>query len=85
MVLKASEGVVQEADLALAADLAAYFSRARGNRRVPVVLVPCDQLQRIPGAVIGTVRHRGGEILWGEPERARPWLASAAPDAAVCP
>ena len=85
VVLKASEGVVQEADLALAADLAAYFSRARGNRRVPVVLVPCDQLQRIPGAVIGTVRHRGGEILWGEPERARPWLASADPDAAVCP
>jgi predicted ribosome quality control (RQC) complex YloA/Tae2 family protein len=70
VVLKASEGMAGEADLAAAADLAAHFSRGRGSGRVPVVMVPTETLQRIPGAGAGTVRHRGGEILWGEPARA---------------
>ncbi len=71
VVLKGSERPPGEEDLLSAADLAAHFSRARGNARVAVVMVPTDQLQRIPGAAAGTVRHHGGEILWGEPERAR--------------
>ncbi|MEB3321631.1 MAG: NFACT RNA binding domain-containing protein [Synechococcaceae cyanobacterium] len=76
VVLKASERPVGEGDRTAAADLAAHFSRARGNRRVPVVMVPTDDLQRIRGAGPGTVRHRGGEILWGEPQRARALLAA---------
>ncbi|MFM8524646.1 MAG: NFACT family protein [Cyanobacteriota bacterium] len=76
VVLKSSEGLATEADLQLAADLAAYFSRARGNRRVAVVMVPTSDLQRIAGATAGAVRHRGGQVLWGEPERALP-LATA--------
>ena len=70
VVLKASTGLADEADLTLAADLAALFSRARGNRRVAVVMVPVEQLQRIVGAGPGTVRHRGGAVRWAEPERA---------------
>ncbi|MFN5117682.1 MAG: NFACT family protein [Cyanobacteriota bacterium] len=74
VVLKGSEAPPGEADRLAAADLAAHFSRARGNARVPVVMVPTDELQRIPGAGPGTVRHRGGEVLWGEPARALPLL-----------
>ncbi|MEB3200939.1 MAG: NFACT family protein [Synechococcaceae cyanobacterium] len=70
VVLKASEAPAGEADLQAAADLAAHFSRARGNRRVPVLQVPVESLQRLAGAGPGTVRHRGGEVLWGEPGRA---------------
>ena len=70
VVLKASSGMAEEGDLDLAADLAAYFSRARGNRRVAVVMVPVEQLQRIVGAGPGTVRHRGGSVRWAEPGRA---------------
>jgi predicted ribosome quality control (RQC) complex YloA/Tae2 family protein len=70
VVLKASRSVAGEADLQAAADLAAHFSRARGNSRVPVVMVPAEELQRIPGSAPGIVRHRGGVVLWGEPERA---------------
>ena len=70
VVLKASEGLAAEADLMAAADLAAHFSRARGNGRVPVIMVPSEDLQRLPGAAAGTVRHRGGDVLWGEPQRA---------------
>ena len=71
VVLKSSNGLCRGAsDLAMAADLAAYFSRARGNTRVAVVMVPTDQLQRIPGAGPGTVRHRQAEIRWGDPQGA---------------
>jgi predicted ribosome quality control (RQC) complex YloA/Tae2 family protein len=77
VVLKASAGAAEEADLAAAADLAAHFSRGRGNARVPVVMVPVEALQRLPGAEAGTVRHRGGQILWGQPERARTLLVAS--------
>jgi predicted ribosome quality control (RQC) complex YloA/Tae2 family protein len=70
VVLKSSERLASDADLQAAADLAAHYSRGRGNRRVPVVMVPTEELQRIPGAAPGTVRHRGGSVLWGEPQRA---------------
>lgn len=77
VVLKASAGPAARADLEAAADLAAHFSRGRGNARVPVVMAPTESLQRIPGEAAGTVRHRGGEILWGQPERARLLLAAS--------
>jgi predicted ribosome quality control (RQC) complex YloA/Tae2 family protein len=77
VVLKGSEGTPCEADLREAADLAAHFSRGRGNGRVPVVMVPTTDLQRIAGAGPGTVRHRGGEVLWAVPERAAGLLAAA--------
>ena len=35
VVLKSSNGLPEEVDLQFASDLAAHFSRARGNRRVP--------------------------------------------------
>ncbi len=70
VVLKSSAAPAEESDLQAAASLAAYFSRARGNNQVAVVMTPCEQLQRIPGAGPGTVRHRGGEVLWANPEGA---------------
>ena len=74
VVLKSSEGMASEADLQAAADLAAHFSRARGNTQVAVVMVPTEDLQRIAAAGPGTVRHRGGEVLWADPCRAVPLL-----------
>ena len=76
VVLKSSAQVASDADLQWAADLAAHFSRGRGNSSVPVVMVPTDDLQRIPAAVPGTVSHRGGSVLWGRPQRADALLAS---------
>lgn len=78
VVLKTSVAPGGEGDLQAAADLAAHFSRARGNRRVAVVMVATDQLQRIPGAGPGTVRHRGGEVLWADPQRAASLLVALA-------
>ena len=69
VVLKGSEGEISDADLQTAADLAAHFSRSRGNKTVPVVMVPTEQLQRIPGMGPGLVRHGNGSVIWGEPDR----------------
>ena len=90
VVLKTSVAPGGEGDLQAAADLAAHFSRARGNRRVPVVMVATDQLQRIAGAGPGTVRHRGGEVLWADPQRAASLLIERAdradrPFPSACP
>ncbi len=70
VVLKASAAAAAESDLQLAADLAAWFSRAKGNRHVPVVMTGVEHLQRIPGTAPGTVRHRQAELVWAEPDRA---------------
>ena len=79
VVLKSSQRLANEGDLQAAADLAAHFSRGRGNLRVPVVMVPTEDLQRIPGTAPGTVRHRGGTVLWGEPQRALSLLGELSP------
>ena len=76
VVLKSSAGLADDHDLQLACDLASYFSRARGNVRVAVVMVPTDHLQRIPGMGPGTVRHSGGEVRWGDPLQAETMLNS---------
>ena len=70
IVLKSSNGLVDEKDIQLAADLASFFSRARGNKLVPIIMVPVENLKRISGALPGTVSHRGGKVLWGKAERA---------------
>ena len=69
VVLKSSNGLVDEKDIQLAADLASFFSRARGNKLVPIIMVPIENLQRISGALPGTVSHRGGKVIWGKAER----------------
>ena len=74
IVLKSSNGLVDEKDIQLAADLASFFSRARGSKVVPIVMVPIENLQRISGALPGTVRHRGGRVIWGKSERAEKYL-----------
>jgi len=72
VVLKGSEALYDQKDVQLAADVAAFCSRARGNRRVSVHVVPTENLRRIPGSAPGTVRHRDGESTWADPGRARP-------------
>tara|TARA_Y100001968_G_scaffold306007_1_gene322446 strand:- start:63 stop:1730 length:1668 start_codon:yes stop_codon:yes gene_type:complete len=74
IVLKSSHGFIDDKDIQLGADLASFFSRARGNKRVPVIMVPIENLQRVTGALPGTVKHREGKVLWGSPERAEKYI-----------
>ena len=74
VVLKSSNAFMDDQDIQLAADLASFFSRARGSKLVPVIMVPIENLQRISGALPGTVRHSGGKVLWGKAERAQKYF-----------
>ena len=74
VVLKSSNSFMDDKDIQLAADLASFFSRARGSNLVPIIMVPIENLQRISGALPGTVRHRGGKVLWGKAERAEKYF-----------
>ena len=74
VVLKSSNGLIDDKDIQLAADLASFFSRAKGSKLIPVIMVPIENLQRISGALPGTVRHRGGKVLWGKAERAQKYF-----------
>ena len=69
VILKASTGIAEEKDIQMAANLAAFFSKAKGNKRVPVLMVATNHLQRIPGAAPGAVQFRKSEICWGEPSK----------------
>jgi len=70
VVLKSSNGLFDDKDIELAADLASFFSRSRGNKLTPIIMVPIENLKRISGSLPGTVSHRGGKVLWGKAERA---------------
>ena len=74
VVLKSSNGFFDDKDIEIAADLASFFSRARGNKLTPIIMVPIENLQRISGSLPGTVTHRGGKVLWGKADRAAKYL-----------
>ena len=74
VVLKSSSGLINDKDIQLAADMASFFSRGRGNKLVPIIMVPIENLQRISGSLPGTVRHKGGKVLWGKAERAEKYF-----------
>ena len=69
VILKASSGIIEDSDIQLAADLAALFSHAKGNKKVAVLKVSVQKLQRIQGTVPGTVSFKESEVLWAEPSR----------------
>ena len=80
VVLKVGEAPgADEEDVQTAADLAAYFSRGRGNGAVAVVSTETCHLQRIPGAGPGVVRFRESRVLWGRPDAAASLLRSKGP------
>ena len=80
VVLKVSEAAgADEEDVQAAADLAAYFSRARGNSAVAVVSTETRHLQRIPGAGSGVLRFRESRVLWGHPDAVAPLFRPKAP------
>ncbi len=78
VVIKASNGISEEEDFQIAVDLAAFFSKAKSNKKVPVIMVPTNQLQRLKGAIPGTVSHRGGKVLWGDPAKGKAYFEKAA-------
>ncbi|MEO0540076.1 MAG: NFACT RNA binding domain-containing protein [Cyanobacteria bacterium P01_A01_bin.105] len=61
--------VASDADLAFAADIAAYFSRARQSEQVPVVYTQPKHVYKPKGARPGMVIYTHERVLWGQPQR----------------
>lgn len=59
--------VAEEADLAFAANLAAYYSRARQSEQVPVVYTEPKNVFKPRGAKPGMAIYKQERILWGKP------------------
>ncbi len=74
VVLKSSSQVASEQDLQIAADLAALFSKAKRNIKVPINLVKIKDLQKIKKGGPGCVSFKNGEIIWGNPTRGEDYI-----------
>jgi len=56
-------------DLELAADLAAYYSRARQSEQVPVIYTEPKHVYKPKGAKPGMTVYKHERVLWGQPQR----------------
>ena len=72
LLLRLEPGVVATSvDLQFAADLAAYYSRARHSYQVPVVYTKPKHVYKPKGAKPGMVIYKQEQILWGQPQTAK--------------
>ena len=74
VVLKSSAQKPSEEDIQISADLAALFSKAKMNIKVPVSLVKIKDLQKITKGGLGCVSFNKVEILWGNPTRGEDYI-----------
>ena len=74
VLLKSSSKVPNDDDIQIAADLAAFFCRAKGNIRVPINQVKVKDLQKINKAGLGCVSFKNSEIIWGNPTRGKEYI-----------
>ena len=74
VVLKSSAKTANENDIQLAADIASFFSKAKGNIKVPISCVKIKDLQKINKSGMGCVSFRNQEIIWGNPTRGKEYI-----------
>ena len=74
VLLKSSSKVPNDDDIQLAADLAAFFCKAKGNLRVPINQVKVKDIQKISKAGLGCVSFKNSEIIWGNPTRGKEYI-----------
>ena len=74
VVLKSSSQKPSDEDIQISADLAALFSKAKMNIKVPISLVNVKDLQKITKGGPGCVSFNNVEILWGNPTRGKDYI-----------
>lgn len=68
----------QDEDLQFAADLAAFFSKARSETRAPVIVADIQHVKRPKRAALGQVMvGKERAVLYGRPERCAAFSSSA--------
>ncbi len=81
IVIKAAHGKVEDLDIEVAANLAAFFSKAKHNNKVSVLMVPTNKLQKLKGAGPGMVTPKEIKVLWGRPSDGQHYLEKSTKDA----
>ncbi len=74
VVLKSSVKKPTLEDIQISADIASFFSKAKGNFKVPINLVKIKDLQKINKGGIGCVSFNKQEIIWGNPTRGEEYI-----------
>ena len=74
VILKSSAKDANENDIQLAADIASFFSRAKGNIKVPINCVKIKDLQKISKSGMGCVSFKNQELIWGNPSRGKEYI-----------
>ena len=75
LLLRLEPGAIaEETDLQFAADLAAYYSRARESDQVPVVYTQPKHIYKPKGAKPGIAIYKQEKIIWGRPQWAKKYL-----------
>ena len=81
IIIKAAHGKVEDLDIEVAANLAAFFSKAKHNNKVSVLMVPTNKLQKLKGAAPGMVTPKEIKVLWGRPSDGQHYLEKSTKDA----
>ena len=81
IVIKRAHGKVEDLDIEVAANLAAFFSKAKHNNKVSVLMVPTNKLQKLKGAAPGMVTPKEIKVLWGRPSDGQHYLEKSTKDA----
>ena len=69
--------IAEDQDLQFAADVTAYYSRARQSEQVPVVYTEPKHVYKPKGAKPGIAIYKQERILWGQPHRGQESVQAA--------
>lgn len=76
VLLRLMPGMVPEAiDLQCAANLAAYYSRARQSEQVSVIYTKPKHVYKPKGAKPGMTVYKQEQTLWAQPQQGEQWIA----------
>jgi predicted ribosome quality control (RQC) complex YloA/Tae2 family protein len=81
VLLRLEPGTVpEEQDLQCAANMAAYYSRARQSDQVPVVYTQPKFVYKPKGAKPGTAIYQREQVIWGRSQQAQAYLNTQNPE-----
>ncbi len=81
VVIKAAHGKLEDLDIDVAANLAAFFSKAKQNKNVSVLMAPTNRLQKLKGAAPGMVIPKEIKVVWGCPSDGQHYLEESTKNA----
>ncbi len=80
IVVKGSNGEIKDEDIIVAANLAAFHSKAKHNNTVSILMAPTNKLQKLKGTPPGMVSPKEMKVLWANPSDGQDYLEKSTKD-----